>query len=123
MTSRLVAEQLTELGREAGEIIENESGGLWSRALTLVDLENAAYAAEETFSYDENVISKEIVDIVKALRSKIDQVSLRGDGALTLKRYCSKCSGAGVYDELVDGTYKAAKCDDCQGKGYFVPEE
>lgn len=99
------------VGYSAEDILERESGGLVSHAIFIADLGSALEGVYENFKYDETAESNLLCEKVKELMQLIEGISLDGDGALTFKRSCSRCSGRGA-------STGEDPCRDCAGKGY-----
>ncbi len=103
-------------GRSIDDTVEAEMGSLFHHACLLQELESAAYCVEMEFEYDEQEVAVDLLKVVKQLRFKLERVSLRPDGTLTIYRQCRRCSGSKACgpDEPV--------CAECNGAGFVTPE-
>lgn len=103
-------------GRSATDICEAGAGGELHRAILLEELGGAVYAVGEEFGYDDGEPAGELVRLANALRDHLDRISITEDAALTLRRRCMRCSGAGM-------TTNEPKCVECDGAGYVHADE
>jgi hypothetical protein len=105
------------IGRSVEDVVEAETGCLYSIALTLNMLSSELYATGEQFRYDDdNPVAVELTRRVDELTEFIEDLSLTPDGTLTNNRECRRCSGAGR-------TSGEDPCVECGGRGYVHREE
>jgi hypothetical protein len=107
-----------QAGRDPESIVEGGAGGDYCRALILTELDNAAYAVEEEFSYDTNEPATDLVRLIKDLRAHLERLSVADDATLTVHRVCSACGGDGKDWHLQEPERSMNPCEDCDGRGY-----
>lgn len=107
---------MSDIGRSAESIVEDEYGSVYHRALALHMLGSELDGVEAEFAYDTEEPAQELLRLVRDLQAHLMCLGLTEKGVLTLKRECECCSGIGTYNDAE----VTKTCEECEGDGYTL---